>query len=184
MRYMRTISVLPLEKMFFIKKISLEDTISSVVVCYARTLSEDYRMKPDKSARENHLYLGYEENDYPHDILDKRILKELQSKFPNAQPHTSLMMLNADMENNQIWLSQYEKEELNIIIEFVSPLRPIRRVHDNKPKIEIYYPRVMRAHNKRKNANINIITDNNNEYNELCSLLDNSYKLMSNVINN
>ena len=181
---MRAICVLPLEKMFFIKKISLEDTISGEVVCYARNLSEEYRMNPDKAARENHLYLGYSEKDFPCDELDKKILEEIQRKFPNAQPHTSLMMLNADMENNQMWLSQHARKDLNIVIEFVSPLGPIRRVHNNKPKIEIYYPRVMHEHHGRMNTNINILVNNNNEYQRLCSLLDSSYKIMSDIVEN
>lgn len=181
---MRTIKVLPIEQMYFIKKISLDDTISSLVVCYARNLSEEYRMNPDRSAREKHLYLGYSEKEFPCDVLDKKILKEIQRNFPKAKPQSSLLMLNVDKENYQIWLSQYEKKELNIVIEYVSSNGLADRVHNIQPKIEVYYPRVRSDHNRRMNTNIHIIADDSNEYCQLCSLLDKSYKLMSDVINN
>lgn len=178
---MRTISVLPLEKMFFIKKISLEDTISSEVVCYARKLSEAYRMNPNKSARDKHLYLGYTEEEYPCDDLDKAILKQIRVNFPEAKSHTSIMMFNVDKEDNTRWLEQYKKEILHVSVVYSPTSGSLTGADVCQKEIEVLSFPVMRGRQRGLNTSICIVTDKPEKYRHLSSLLKETYNLFSDV---
>ena len=50
---------------FFLKKISLENNAFSGVVCYARRISEVYKIRPNEKDKDKVLYIGYKENEYP-----------------------------------------------------------------------------------------------------------------------
>lgn len=177
----KTIKVLPLEEMFFLKKIDLEDTISSDVVCYARKVSYDYKLTPKEDPSGKHLHLGYKEEDYPSDKLDREILEHIQEKFPRAKSHTSLMMFNVEKEENAQWLSQYKKDTLKISIVYSPTSYPPLRDAAYPKEIEVlYYPTMGRKHSKL-NTNICIATDKTEEYRTLSSLLDKTYNLFSSV---
>ena len=174
----KTIRVLPIEEMFFLKKIYLENTSTSDIVCYARKLSRGYKLTPQEDPKENQLYLGYSEDEYPRDELDIEILKQIQEKFPHAKPHTSLTMFNVDKEDNTRWLNQYKRETRKISI--VYNHSHINR--DAQPKeIEVMTFPTIRERQRSFNTNILINTEKLGDYERLSSLLNDTYSLVSKV---
>ena len=102
---MATVELLPKEEICFVKKINLENNYFSGVVCYTRKFSENYRMQPHTDGKDTLLY-HYQENEYPSDSLDRVIIEALQQQYPNATCHTSIQMLNVELEQNRRWKAQ------------------------------------------------------------------------------
>lgn len=177
---MRTIKVLPLDKIFFLKKINLENNAFSGVVCYARRISEVYKIRPNENDKDKVLYLRYKENEYPHDELDEKILENIKEHFPQASVNTSLLMLDVEQENNKRWLIQYEKRKLSIIIEYISPLSAFRPEKIQKD-IEVFYFKSMNERHRKMNTNINIIVENAAEYQKIKTLLNDTFELFTNA---
>jgi len=175
----KRVRVLPLEEMYFLKKIKLEDMFSSAIVCYARKVNENYKLNPEEKAKEEHLIFGYKEEEYPSDDLDKRILEKIFEKFPDAKVQTSLMMLDAERENNVRWASQYRKEMLHIAIEYIPSSYPYTGAEIYQKDIEVFYFSTMSRKQRMLSANVNILTDQFDEYKHLCSLLKDTYSLFS-----
>ena len=69
--YEGQIQVLPMDKLCFVKQIYLEDNHFSGVVCYTRSLTNEYKMGERNSE-------GHDPQGYPYDILDEAILYALQ----------------------------------------------------------------------------------------------------------
>lgn len=180
----KTIRVLPTEEMFFLKRISLENTPYSDIVCYARKVSYDYKITPNEDPHGNHLHMGYKESEYPCDILDKAILNHIQEKFTKAAPYTSLMMFNSDKEQYAQWLGQYKKEKLNVFIEYSPTSSSVIGVDPYYKEIEVLSFPTMRGMHRKLNTNIYINTDKLEEFKRLCSLLNGTYDLFSNVCQN
>ena len=173
----KTIRVLPIEEMFFMKKIYLENSSSSDIVCYARMVSRGYKLTPKEDPDGTHLYLGYKEEEYPCDELDREILKQIQEKFSNATPHTSLMMFNVDKENDAQWLAQYQKEKLTVSIVYSPSHGSLTDADACHKEIEV----LLRGMQRHLNTNISITTDQPEKFRHLSSLLNETYDLFSNA---
>lgn len=181
MTNIKTIRVLPLGEMFFIKKIFLEDVSYGGVVCYARKVSHDYKITYNEEQSKTHLYLEHQEEEYPRDELDYEILKQIQNKFPHAKSQTTLMMFDVDKEDNAQWLNQYSKETLQIIVDYVRPSVYVGNANRPQKAIEVLYSPVMDMRQKKMNANVHIVMSELQKYKHLQSLLENSYELFSKV---
>lgn len=174
----KTIRVLPIEEMFFMKKIYLENTSSSDIVCYARKVSRGYKLTPKEDPNGTHLYLGYKEEEYPCDELDREILKQIQEKFSKAEPHTSLMMFNVNKEDDAQWFAQYQnKKILRISIEYSPTSGSLANADACHKEIEV----LLRGMQRHLNTNICITTDQPEKFRHLCSLLNETYDLFSNA---
>ena len=92
------------DKICFVKKINLENKHYSSVICYVRKLSETYKMHP--SEQKSSISVGYQEDEYPSDILDEVIMSAIQKKYPQAVCCTSLQIFNKDLEDNVYWAEQ------------------------------------------------------------------------------
>lgn len=177
----RSINMLPKEEIFFLKKINLENTFSSSIICYARKISEQYTIHPEEKAKGEHIYFGYKEDEYPCDELDKKILEQVQIIFPNAVPQTSLMMFDVEKENNAHLLKQYKRDVQHISIEYIPTSYPYTGAEIYQKDIEVFYFPTVKGNQTKYNSNVNIVTDNQDEYKHLCSLLKETYNLFSNV---
>lgn len=176
------ITMLPIERIVFVKKINIENTFSSDVLCYVRKPSEQYSMKPeDKSTLERAIF-GYKEQEYPCDELDEAIIDFLQSKYPNAKCQTTLLMFDSEIAHNVHWLKQYQKHILQIIIEYIPEHLPPIGADSHLGTIEVYsMPDPLRKRN-HLDSPIIITTSYHDEYSHLCSLLDNSYTVFSEAL--
>lgn len=177
------IKALPSEKIVFLKKINLENTYSSDVVCYARKISDSYTIVPNKD-RQDILMFGYDENEYPCDDLDLGILDFLHQKFPNAVCHTSLIMFDKEVENQKQLAHALKLEETELLVEY-SPtsLPPVV----SGPVIE--HEKIYVIHNpynegrKKLNTYIQLVTSNGAIYKNLCQLLKGTYVSFLDVLN-
>lgn len=92
------------DKIFLVKKINLENTHCSDVICYVRKLSETYKMHPRE--RKSPISIGCQEDEYPSDILDEVILSAIRKEYPNAVCCTSLQFVDKDLVHNVHWAKQ------------------------------------------------------------------------------
>jgi len=104
------IQVLPMDKLCFVKQIYLEDNHFSGVVCYTRSLTNEYKMGERNSE-------GHDPQGYPYDILDEAILYALQRVYSNAFCKTSLQVCNVELDYNNLWKGQREVYPIDIYIE-------------------------------------------------------------------
>lgn len=178
----REIKALPSENIVFLKKINLENTYSSDIVCYARKISPQYTIVPKKN-RQDILFFGYDEDEYPSDALDQGILRELQKKFPNAQCHTSLIMFDAEVENQRRLSEALKLEKTKLVIEYAPTSLPSVVLLDPVMRKRIYV-----LHNpyndgkKTLNTFIQLISDNVAEYRHLCELMNGTYVSFEEVL--
>lgn len=116
---------LPFEENRFVKSISVE-TVSHEEpfwgdIIYVRKASEAYWYKPVpigmtwKERFERDVY-GRSEDEFPSDLLDKLILKGIQSVYPNASIKTR--GINFDLEREEIikYLSSRKEAKQNLLI--------------------------------------------------------------------
>ena len=178
----KVIKALSKDEIVFLKKINLENTRFSGVLCYARKPYDGYSMRPiQKDQFERNMY-GYQEEEYPSDMLDVKILECIRQQFPNAICQTSILMFDSEVERNQYWLSQHKKEVFQIHLNYVPSTPPYTGATGMVKEIEIYYYPLPEEKLNRLNENLLITTDNFNDYKRYESLLNNTYKLFSNVI--
>ncbi len=178
----KAIKVLPLNEMCFLKKINLENTSSSAIVCYARKLADNYKLTAGKKAKGNHLFWGYKEEEYPCDELDRKILEQIREKFPNATVQTSLMMMDVERHNNAQWAEQYQKEKFQIIVEYIPSANPTRGSISYKKDLEVLYTPMLKGRQKILKTNLCIITSHTTEYDKLHSLLEKTYATFSTIL--
>ena len=178
----KTIRVLPVEEMFFVKKIFLEGSSISDVICSARKVSRGYRLVPEEGSNRDHLYWGYKESEYPCDELDRAILNQIRAMFPKAEPHTSLIMFNVDKENNELWIRGYKKQTMHITVVYVSTSgSSIGRTDARQKEIEVFSLPVMQEHQRKLNTDICIVTDNTDQFARISTLLNETYVLFSSI---
>ena len=177
----KRIKMLPIQETFFLKKVNLQNTYDSGVLCYARSIFDGYKIERSKEAKQDDNFWGVKENEYPSDILDKKILSFIQEKFPQAECHTSLMMLDIEKSRNLQWIEQSEKDVLHIAIEYIPTEYPYTGAEIYQKDVEVFYVPSMKGRQKRLNTNITISTEQRDEYNELCALLKETYILFTNA---
>ena len=177
------IKALPSENIVFLKKINLENTYSSDVVCYARKISQQYTIVSKKD-RQDILMFGYDEEEYPIDDLDQGILDFLHQRFPNAKCHTSLIMFDIEVKNQKRLAESLKMEKTELLVEY-SPtsLPPSLSV----PVIE--HEKMYILHNpynegkQRLDIFVQLITSNMVTYLKLRQLLKETYVSFADVLN-
>lgn len=118
---MKTINVLPIEEIFYIKTIyfSVEyfGRLYTGKVVYKRNLSEHYVMDESKRSEIDKMFYYYPETCYPKDIIDEIILQGITKKYPNAKVHTQLMLCDVERDDIKNELSHYKKVDFQINIQ-------------------------------------------------------------------
>lgn len=175
------IEMLPMEKIVFVKKINLESTRMSGILCYARKLYKGYSFKTSNKNKQEGLILGHNEDEYPKDALDIKILEQVYKQFPNAECQTSLLMFDIEKVHNKHLMSQLRGEVMHISLEYIPSSFPPFGAEVYQRNVEIYYYPLPDERLNRLNENINIVVDDLNEYKHLKSLLCDTYELFSNV---
>lgn len=104
----KSLSFLPLDKLYVIKTINLNDErFMDAQLVYFRQFTNQYKMhsKLYMNEREilNHLITGTPENEYPHDKLDEILLSEIIKEYPNAKAKSSLLVFNHDILALQLY---------------------------------------------------------------------------------
>lgn len=173
------IKMLPNDRIVFVKKINLENTRISGVLCYARKPYDGYSMRPKKKTQLEHNMFGYQEDEYPSDVLDMKILDGVKKQFPNAICQTSILMFDKEVERNQFWMSQLNKEVFKLIIEYVPSVYPYIGAGAEGRNMEAYYIPLSEERLNRINTNLIIQTENRSEYEQCVGLLKNTYELFS-----
>ena len=171
------------KQIVYVKKINLENNYFSDNVCYARRISNTYRITPDQETKNNPFFFGYSEHEYPCDDLDNAIMQKIQNKFPNATCQTSLMMFDIEKENLKHWAGQLRKQTYNVRIEYIpsNPNLMSQAQVCNKAIDVIYIP----THNHpfdSLNSDIVVVTQSLQDFMRLRSLLDNTYIPFSEII--
>lgn len=118
---MRTIHILPLDQIKFVKTISFNveyfGKYYSGKIVYKRNLSVTYKMDETKRSDIDRWLCFYPEECYPCDTIDKIILKGVREKYPMAQVNTKLMLCDVELEDITRELSNYVKETFVIYIQ-------------------------------------------------------------------
>lgn len=176
-------SMLPLEKIVFLKKINLANTYFSGRIVYGRNITKDYTIHPIKKTKQEQLYMGYSESEYPSDELDEAIKQGVSAQFAQATCQTSLIMFDKEIEHNKQWAQQFTKETLFIRLEYI-PFTSMLLVQPQIycREVEVLVLNLPEEKQQRLRSNIVISTDDINRYNLLCELLKNTYKTFSEII--
>jgi hypothetical protein len=175
------VNSLPLEWNGVIKTISLntKDIVDSRVL-YWRKFTDTYKMMPgqpqDDSDRFNRMLLGTPENEYPNDILDKIILQQIQSVYPEAAVKSKLLLFDTDLLNlRQLKDKLCEYQDLSYCLYNGNTLYPIKY---SSFKIECYYyPNFFRPSQVKILSQYN--TANVQTYNNIELLRATTYKPIS-----
>lgn len=87
-------------------------------VLYLRDLSSTYRMNcrvPQNQQEELDRYIyGIPQDEYPNDGLDKSILKAIEAKYADAQPHSSLMLFNTELRKLKARLQNMHRYDIKV----------------------------------------------------------------------
>ena len=117
---MKTINVLPIEEIKYIKTISFDVEVDGelcpALIVYKRNLSKDYAMDDSKRSDTDRMLYYYPEECYPKDAVDEVILGAIQEVCPGARVSTKLMLCDIEKENLEKLLSSYSKHSFKIAI--------------------------------------------------------------------
>ena len=117
---MKTINVLPIEEIKYIKTISfdveVDGELCSALIVYKRNLSKDYAMDESKRSDTDRLLCYFPEECYPKDTVDEVILGAIKEVCPGARVSTKLMLCDIEKENLERLLSTYSKHSFKIAI--------------------------------------------------------------------
>lgn len=177
------ISSLPTEQFIYLKNINLENTFLSCRVIYGRKPSDSYKIKPLKKTKNDQLFYGYSENEYPSDELDRAIRKELEKKFANLFCQTSFVMFDAEIRNIKQWSQQMKKETLNVRIEFIPiPFSSVIQPQIYNTEIDVLFYPIPEEKQQRLRTDIVITTDDIKMFSHLKDLLEKTYVPFSEII--
>ncbi len=131
-----TIKVLPIEDIFFIKKITFcpkegrEKELGLYgVFYYARRPTEGYKIKESKNIYDISSYLNHNEESFPKDDVDEIIKEAIGSQFSVVDVRTDLQLFDVEKEdykllfegqnghNVTLKISSISQEQQDIIIE-------------------------------------------------------------------
>lgn len=117
---MKTITVLPVEEVKFVKTISLDMDFCgrnyTAKIVYKRNLSPDYPMDSTKRSKVDEMMSYFPEECYPQDVIDGLIFKSVQERYPSAKVHTRLMLCDCERDEIIRELSNYPQETFHIRI--------------------------------------------------------------------
>lgn len=115
------VNVLPANEIKYVKTISFTKTFQNQLftakIVYKRNPSDQYKMDDSKQTPFEKMMYFYNEECYPHDLIDEIILRGILKNYPDAQVSTSLMLLDVEKENIEKELSNYKQEEFNLYIQ-------------------------------------------------------------------
>lgn len=118
---MKTINVLPIEEIFYVKTISFSvayfGRLYTGKVVYKRNLTEHYVMDDSKRSKIDKMFYYYPEDCYPKDIIDEIILQGITKRYPDARVHTQLMLCDVERDDIMTELSHYKKVDFQINIQ-------------------------------------------------------------------
>lgn len=117
---------LPINENVFVKKIRVTCKVGTNLVnglfAYVRRPNKDtYKMNPKAMSLSDRCLLGYSEEEYPKDDLDKLLLKALMTKYA-TKCTTSFQMFDVDKRDNERLLEHAKIAKLVIHFNFSSPI--------------------------------------------------------------
>lgn len=172
------ITVLPIDKICFVKQIYLEGHHFSGVICYTRSLTNEYKMGDRNSE-------GHDEKGFPYDLLDEAMLYAIQRVYPNAFCKTTMQVCNIELDYNKLWRSQREVHSVDIYVEemaeevlpgYTFPISHPR--HVVKLDVELYWIKGIQF-DLNKALQYYIYQCGEEEYKQICNLATKTYRLMS-----
>ena len=118
---MTQVNVLPVNEIKYVKTISFTKTflnqLFTAKIVYKRNPSDQYKMDDSKQTPFEKMMYFYNEECYPHDLLDDIILRGVRQNYPDAHIVTSLMLLDVEKANIEKELSIYKQEEFKLYIQ-------------------------------------------------------------------
>ena len=115
------VNVLPANEIKYVKTISFTKTFQNQLytakIVYKRNPSDQYKMDDSKQTPFEKMMYFYNEECYPHDLIDEIILRGIRRKYPEARVTTSLMILDVEKANIEKELSNYKQEVFNLYIQ-------------------------------------------------------------------
>ena len=118
---MTQVNVLPVNEIKYVKTISFTKTflnqLFTAKIVYKRNPSDQYKMDDSKQTPFEKMMYFYNEDCYPHDLLDDIILRGVRQNYPDAHIVTSLMLLDVEKANIEKELSIYKQEEFKLYIQ-------------------------------------------------------------------
>lgn len=88
---------------------------------YLRNLQPDYKMnckKPQNQKEEFERFLhGIQEEEYPRDKVDDIILESVASKYPNAEPHSKLLLFSSELRDLKEHIERSIHHKACIVVE-------------------------------------------------------------------